>query len=189
MNKTKIFFASAIICVLFLHSLSDVYAYTCELSITKSSQTRSNWCWAACAKMVGDYYGRQNTQTDICRHVKGSIVNETASLSEVTEAIEYATNLNAWQIGVAAFSLFYPQLNEAKPPVIRVGWYNGGGHVYVVSGVSEASGITVDSLRLIDPINGVAEKYYPYYQLCNGINLDSGSGYYTHTWWTNVAGI
>lgn len=139
--------------------------------------------------MIGNYYGQYTTQSAIYLSVKGSIGNDTATLSEVTKAIEYASKRNVYQIGVAQFSVFCVQMQMRRPAVIRMQWYSGGGHVYVVSGANEASGISVNSLRLIDPIEGVSERYYSYSQLCNGIDLVSGSGYYTHTWWSNTAGL
>lgn len=172
-----------------ISSSESVYANSYEISVYKYSQEQSNWCWAACAKMIGNYYGHYKTQSSICSYVKGSVANKTANLSEVTKAIEYASGRDAYHIGVAEFSVFCVQMQIKRPAVIRIQWYGGGGHVYVVTGACEQSGVSEASLRLIDPIDGVREKYYPYNALCSGTDLDSGLGYYTDTWWSNVPGL
>lgn len=172
-----------------ISSSESIYANSYEISVYKYSQERSSWCWVACAKMIGNYYGRYTTQSLICSYVKGSVVNETANLSEVTNAIKYASGRGVSHIGVAEFSVFCVQMQIQRPAVIRMQWYGGGGHVYVVTGVNEQSGVSVNSLRLLDPIEGVSERYYSYSELCNGTILISGSGYYTDTWWSNVPGL
>lgn len=133
--------------------------------------------------MIGAYYGTIYSQSSICIHVKGSVVNEAASLSEVTSAIRYTSNKGT-QAGVASFAAFLVEAMNSRPAVLRIGWDSGGGHVYVVRGAQEEIGSAVAGLYLIDPIEGVSNAFYRYSSLVNGTTLASGTGRYTHTWWT-----
>lgn len=137
-----------------------------------------------CAKMIGNYHGRSLTQSSICTYVKGSAVNEAATLSEISSAIRYASNKSVAQTGTASLQSFVVNIQARRPAVIRMGWNAGSGHAYVVSGAQEESGPALAALYLIDPIAGRASGYFSYYQLLNGITLASGTGRYTNTWWT-----
>ena len=168
--------------VILISTINQVNAAEYKLNVTKYSQEKSNWCWVACAKMLGKYYGRSYSQSQICKHVKNKVVNETASLSQLTSAIRYATKKSVLQGGVAKFNGFVINMKAKNPAVLRMGWNAGGGHVYVVAGLKEAKGIRLDSLYLIDPIKGRSSGYYGYAGLVNGMTLASGTGRYTHTW-------
>nr|WP_300005058.1 papain-like cysteine protease family protein [Tissierella sp.] len=159
------------------------YAETYTMYVAKYAQEKTNWCWSACAKMIGVYYGRTYSQSSICNHVKGSLINDTANLSEVTSAIRYASNKGV-QAGVASFAAFLIETKSKRPAVLRIGWNSGGGHVYVVYGAKEGSVSTTGGLYLTDPIAGRGNAFYPYSKLVNGTTLASGTGKYTHTWWT-----
>ena len=164
-------------------SLGSAYATAYTMNVTKYAQEKTNWCWVACAKMIGAYYGRLYAQSDICQYVKGSVVNQTASLSEVTSAINYASNRSVMQAGVAKLDAFINEARNNRPSVLRIGWNSGGGHVYVVRGAQEEMGPALGGLFVIDPISGRANAFYEYSKLVNGTTLASGTGKYTHTWW------
>lgn len=168
---------------LFIIPTKDIHAATYYVNVTKFSQEQSNWCWVACAKMIGNYHGRYYTQSSICSHVKGSVVNQTASLSEVSSAIRYTSNKVVSQVGTASLQAFITNIQMSRPAVLRMAWDSGGGHVYVVSGAQEQSGAALASLYLIDPIAGRSSGYFNYSKLLNGVTLASGTGKYTHTWW------
>lgn len=166
--------------------VGETYAQSYTMVVPKYPQEKSKWCWAACAQMVGVYYGKTYSQSSICIHVKGEIINQLADVNEVSKAIRYTLN-RVTQAGVASSAAFLIEAQAKRPAVLRIGWASTNyksGHVYVVYGASEALGSVEAGLYLIDPISGVANKFYPYLSLVNGTTLDSGTGKYTHTWWT-----
>ncbi len=74
------------------------------LSVTRYQQEKTNWCWAASAKMLGKYFGSTKTQSQICQYVKGNTNNVGASNSEITKAMEYATGKNCSITGNLTFT-------------------------------------------------------------------------------------
>lgn len=182
----KRFMCLTLALLLIIVPVSNTYAASYTMNITKYAQERTKWCWAACAKMIGAYYGRIFSQSSICTHVKGSVVNQTATIGEVTSAIRYTSNRGT-QAGVASLAAFIIEAMNSRPAALRMGWSSSNykeGHVYVVRGARESTGSVAGGLYLIDPIAGVANAFYRYSSLVNGTTLPSGTGRYTHTWWT-----
>lgn len=163
-------------------SVTNTYAATYSLDVKKYAQEKDKWCWDACAQMVGNYHGRYYSQSNICTKVKGSVTDKGASHSETTTALSYTTGKTALCSGTISFASFITCMKNKKPPLICVHWNNGGGHVYVVSGASEASGPALSRLYLIDPLSGNANAYYTYSYLINGTTLKAGTGKYNSTW-------
>ncbi len=58
-------------------------------SVALETQEESLWCWAATAKMFASHYTNENNinQASIVEAVKGSVVNQTATLEESKNAI------------------------------------------------------------------------------------------------------
>ncbi len=132
-------------------------AYT-ELRVPRYQQEQSKWCWVAAAKMAGDFvYTPTYTQSEIVEYIKGSVVNETGSISETAESMELATGWvqhanytsqgNPW-----TFQNFMLSIRNQRPVVPLV---NDGltGHYYVVCGYEEST----ERVALIDP--GTATRY------------------------------
>ncbi len=182
LKKMIVFF---VIGVLIFTSTASVNAATYNLNVTKYSQEYANWCWVACAKMIGNYYGSSYSQSTICTYVKGGAVNDTATLDEITSAIKFASNKTVFQGGTVIFDAFVMSIKNSKPSVLRMAWDSGGGHVYVVSGVQEESGPALACLYLIDPFAGTSSALISYSKLINGTTLSSGTGKYSHTWTVN----
>lgn len=183
--KNKI--CKKIICILLLLSLSIIQventsAATYQITVVKYSQEYSQWCWAACAKMIGNYYNHYYTQSSICKYVIGSAQNLPVSNRLITNALQYTSRKNVIACGTSSFSVFVTNIKANRPSVLRMAWNASFGHAYVVSGVTEASGPIVNSLHLIDPIAGHSSGFYSYSKLINGITLASGTGKYTNTW-------
>lgn len=185
MRKTKIVVRVMIIIVCVLLQMSFVSAASYKVSVKKYAQEKSNWCWAACSQMMGNYYLKNYSQSTICKHVKGKVVNKGASLKEVTKALQYSTKKPVVQGGRIAFKGIRKALKNKKPLVLRMQWNVGGGHVYVVSGARDASGPQLKGLYLINPVKGHANAWAGYASLVNGVSLASGTGYYSHSWTIN----
>lgn len=88
------------------------------LGVTRKEQVKSNWCWAATAQMLGNYYGSTKTQYQISANVKGNTTNNSAAFtSELTKAIEYATGRNCAVTGVLSFSEMKSLVGDELTPL------------------------------------------------------------------------
>ncbi len=134
-----------------------------KLKITRKEQEKDNWCWAACAQMLGNYYGNTLSQSNICQYIKGSIVDQTADYIDTTNAFRYAIsnvsskkNITYWS--AVSFYKFVNTIKLGDPAVLRMKWSNGKGHVVIVGGVQEEEGPAYSALYLIDVINKPNEQ-------------------------------
>lgn len=79
--------------LLFTHiDVKAATSKTYSVKITRYSQNKTNWCWAACAQMIGNYYGNNKSQKTICKKIKGKSINEGASDDELETALKYVTS-------------------------------------------------------------------------------------------------
>ena len=145
---------------------SGTQAFALDLSVPIQTQGLSNLCWAACSWMVSHYYGSTKTQTEIVTHVKGGLVNEVASLSEIVEAVDWATNRGTAHAsaGRSSFGLdqIRHEISQSQPMIAAVN--NGdSAHAYVISGASWTS----NSITVIDPARG-AKTSVSYGDFCSG---------------------
>lgn len=172
-------------------SMNEVVPYATGnyklLNVTKYSQEKSNWCWAASAQMLGKYYtGSKIDQSNIVYHVKGSTtVNETAYDDETRSAISYAVGSSylVTRSGVKSYaSLENAIYNKSKPFAIKVVWSGGGAHILVVSGVN---GFTSDLFHLINPSASRPNAWYSYNALVNGATFPNDTGTYVSTFMVN----
>ncbi len=169
LKRTRIIFLSTILVMTLL-----VYASAGSLGITRSEQQKSNWCWAACAKMIGNYYGKTITQSNIVEYVKGDYNNnDVANMYEANSALIYASDMSTEFDGVLSLSEVKREIDDGDPIEIRIGWDGGTlmrGHFLVVGGYR------ISSIRIIDPATSSSgSKYFTYSALINGADLDSGS--------------
>lgn len=160
--------------------LADVWAYS--LSLSRYEQEYTCWCWAACAKMVGFYYGYTSiSQTGIAIAVHGHAGNIGATDSETRTAINFAisgsktvTNVN----GTKNLSQIKTNISNGNPFVLKMHWDSGGNHVVVCKGYNGSS------LVIVDPGIGCSSIVaYPYSDLISGTTILSGTGTYTNTFW------
>ena len=148
--------------ILLLSVSISVYAIT-TLSVPFYKQEKSNWCWAACARMVGKYYvpSSTKTQTQIVVEVKGSALNEAGTLGEIAQATSYVTNYGLTgdiSFSTMSFNVVKSYINGNDPiqALVRGG---GSGHYYVIYGYNVSSG--TNYLYLINPGDGHG-KYVSY---------------------------
>lgn len=148
-------------------------------SVTRYSQQKSNWCWAACSKMIGHYHGKNKTQGQIVTHVKGSEVNEAASDSEMVKALKYA-NGNAYTVTNHNKTISYDNvqnyISRGFPFVVKISWASGGGHAEVLSSYDVNHKVT-----LIDPWSNRENRKYLFSDLVNGTYLFNSKGTYVNT--------
>jgi len=176
-------------CILMLLMLLTVSYKTIDaavyrLNVTKYTQEKSQWCWAACAKMMGAYHGYNYSQNTICKKAWGKVVDESLTLTATTRVLKFTTKKNVKRSGVLSYKSFVTDMKGKRPRVLRMSWISGKGHLYVVAGTKDASGPVQNALYLIDPEPGKASGYFSYSALKNGTTLASGTGKYTNTWST-----
>lgn len=148
--------------------------YSNSLSVVRSEQIQTNWCWAASAKMIGDFMGYTHSQSDIVTAVKGYIVNSGASDSEVISALSYATNSNYYILNEyrPAISTIRSKIDSIKPIYMKMDWSNGVSHGVVVKGYNDYT-----QLIIVDPAMGCSQiKSYEYDALKCGTQILSGYG-------------
>ncbi len=148
-------------------------------SVTRYSQEKSNWCWAACSKMIGHFHGHNKTQSQIVVHVKNANVNEAATDSEVVKAIKYACG-SSYTVtdchGTIPYEYIQNYITRGLPFVIKINWAGGGAHVEVLSAYDASRKVT-----LIDPWSNRENRKYLYRDLINGTYLFGSKGTYVNT--------
>jgi hypothetical protein len=153
------------------NTLSGGREYTLNLSVASPSvrlvfdtvaQEQTYWCWAASAKMAGEFYWkllnsnttplRTVTQSQIVQAVHGNTNNSPAAdISEVRQALNYAlegsvnSGASSYSSGYLTKNAIFERLWTFKQPIIvRVGIPNSNvlGHAIVMRGIEIASDYT-----------------------------------------------
>lgn len=178
MKKIIVFLLCA--CFLFVCNM-QVFALSTSnpLTLTKYSSEKSNWCYAACAKMVGNYFGNYYTQTQIVTHVKGSSTNNYgATYAQQLKALEYVLNgdYSVTQYGVPTYVVITNHVaNRHYPVYCVIQWENDSGqHAQLITGTDGTS------VYLVNPSN--LNEWVKYSDLKNGTSLMSGTGYICATY-------
>lgn len=168
--------------VLFLQMVLQAYALptVVSLNVVRCEQQETNWCWAACAQMVGNYYGNSYSQGIIVYQVKGSFNNVGASDTEVSQAMNFVLppGKSATCINTMSQDSMYTKLAQGYPIPIKMLWNSGGAHDVLITGYTSEG-----ALIITDPWLGCTRKNsYSYPALVNGTRICSGEGRYIRTW-------
>lgn len=129
------------------------------------TQRQSNWCWAACAQMVLNYYDIMVTQEELVKKVYGNLIDKPANFNQICSAISgWSLNSEHGQYSLAcdnniqsADDITLPLLLKAPLIVGLKGAPNSTeiGHAYVLTGIYysvDGSNRTIpDKLVLRDP--------------------------------------
>ena len=150
----------------------------CDLFVPLYGQEKSYWCWAACAQMLAEYYGYEQSQTNIVTYVKGDTDNEWAPDWELIEALEYATSrttngttthLNFAVSTTHSEDLLYQKLKSGHPVIISVGGVVSSRHAMVLVGYEDWGG---DNLLIVndpDPVGSGRVRTLNYESLANSL--------------------
>jgi len=153
-----------------------------SVSVTIVTQSKSNWCWAACAEMIGKYYKPSwnfRNQSSIVKYVKGSTINQSGSLYESAKGTKYcAYNKKSFSyIGVSQYTGIWTwdrirtEVDNGNPLQACAGYYNNGqrngGHIVVIYGWLLNNSNDTYYIRYIDPWDGT-QKLCLYSQFVNG---------------------
>lgn len=153
-----------------------------EILISRQGQQKSEWCWAACAVMIGTYHTNIHiTQKQVVEYIKGYDINEGAYPWEVVDAINYASDFgkSAYQINrPLEFNEIVSTLDSNKPFCISMKWFTVNySHTVVAAGYN----LDENTIFIIDPAENAENTYYDYTSLKNGTQIRSGYGYWNYT--------
>lgn len=143
-----------------------------ELNVQRVSQLESNWCWAACAFMIGYYHLRSAvpSQAEIVTIIKGSPVNQGAS-----DIVEFATAVKVALLTkpqypvsyVSAAQFTYANLKSyisANKPIAAEITSAGGKHAIVISGYYDG----YNNIMVIDPAPNAGKMWRSFGGLISG---------------------
>ena len=120
-------------------------------------QQSDNWCWAATSPMILNYHGVAVKQADLLQAMCGSLVDRTASPSQVATLLnetQLEANGNAVLVKPQAFSYAPSEaiidlLTYNQPIVIGLRNPNGTAHAYVMTSVDRAKRAAHPMIRSI----------------------------------------
>jgi hypothetical protein len=118
---------------------------------------RSNWCWAAIAVSLGDYYGMGRfTQCGVAAAVLGTsteadsdaidLSNRTASLEDALLCVGCHVS---WSPGRPALHDIAADIVHGRPVCVCLQWRSGDAHYVVLTGCTDHGELTVE-----DPLHG-----------------------------------
>ena len=131
-------------------------------------QERTNWCWAASARnmAVAKFTSANVTksQSQVVKQIKGSIVNEGASIKETANAITSFSKSGSATSTNSAPSLtkIKSEINKGRAVLLGLEGLLGMGHSIIVYGYDNDS----KDLHIFDPRD--SRIICTYEELCNG---------------------
>jgi len=163
----------AVVGILFVLGLGLYLAFPREvenaskvLSVPKTKQEQTNWCWAGCSSAVLSYFGKKIKQCYIADFAQSKVTccSNPSGCNKANSIISgkgcIADILKHWCVnstGVASVLTFagcQTEINDKRPFIIRYQWSDGKGHFLVVNGYSTGSSGNDEKLYLMDPWTG-----------------------------------
>lgn len=156
-----------------------------KIDIDRVEQANSNWCWAACAVMVGPYcIDYSISQSAVVKKTLGNYNNQSVDADLEEKADEYASDKKKnfkqeYNVdGRIVFNDMRDLIDDNHPFVVRIIWINEnerpiGGHSMVCIGYDQHFG----SLELIDPSDRDNSGTYDYKELMSKFKRDGRTGY------------
>jgi hypothetical protein len=111
-------------------------------NMVDAKQRSTQWCWAACAQMILNYYNIPVTQEEIVLRIKGAFVDEAANYLEIVQALNgTATDNNGDRVqihcqtaGVSTENIINDLYNDH--PLLLAYNIGEGGHAVVLTAVA-----------------------------------------------------
>ena len=151
-----------------------LWDYGLVLSTIQQQQQKSNWCWAACAKIMGDYVngGTSRSQSEIAQYINGG-ANEYGSIYDLANGAAYATYFNKsfGTAGVFSYSRIDTEIGDYKPISLLNGKYIGErwiGHFMVCIGYVINDNSLNDSSLFIYDVGDNSYHWLTYNEYKNG---------------------
>lgn len=148
-------------------------------------QEQSQWCWAAVAASVSQYYDPAGEWTQ-CQLANVELGQQTCCLNGATRAcnrpwrldsaLQRTDNLNRMTSNVSTLTEIHGEIDSSRPLALRIGWQGGGGHFVIVIGYSAG---TDPLLSIEDPLRGRRDITYSTLQTAY-----EGAGTWTHSYYT-----
>lgn len=173
--------------------ISSASAASQTLGITKVSQAKSEWCWAACSEMVGKW-GTSSllNQWDVVFSIKGSLVNPypnvQGSISDMAQGCRYVslgTTFNYSNGALGPGDIKDQIFTYTRPFIAGINYYlNGqktGGHAVVIKGYND---YTIN-INYYDPGTGI-DEWASYSSFIYGNAIGNGK-YEASVWSTTPA--
>lgn len=127
------------------------------LDVDQVTQEHSNWCWAASAVDVLNWYGSNPSQCSVANWALGradacagasfywnSYANSTNALYGYNGSVQ--SILRSYGVGSTVYTSalswnsIVNEVDAGHPFVMRFGWYGGGGHILVGYGYYDQQG-------------------------------------------------
>ncbi|WP_273545634.1 papain-like cysteine protease family protein [Paenibacillus caui] len=116
-------------------------------------QDMNQWCWAAVSVMMIDQLGTPPSQSQFVDYVKGSVVNETGTVTDMKKGLANWGLTSDTKIGTPlAFQTVASQISNNQPIGTVILWEDGsGGHAYAIRGYYEDTSRSKQDIYYIDP--------------------------------------
>jgi Papain-like cysteine protease AvrRpt2 len=157
-------------------------------TVPQISQKETKWCWAACAQMVLQFYGKAVEQCSLaaqlfgylgcCSEASSPLCNNPAQVPDIAD-VYTGNGYTATLINDSIpFEALQTEINANHPVEVGFDWNNNNGHQVLVCGWSIDS--TGPLLLVNDPAYGSGAVYY--------VNLLVAYGWGSWRWtWTGLA--
>lgn len=148
-------------------------------------QERDNWCWAASALMAARTGGTSTkTQAQIVEHIKGSVVDKTATSDEIRQAANFASGTTDYYVTYSELTeeQLVTEINAGRPVIVVRAWYDSlgypaGAHATVVYGYQLSGSDLVFKIHDPLPKNEGSSYNWTYSNIVHGTD----SGYWKET--------
>lgn len=139
--------------------------YTFIADVTPIKQAKPNWCWAACAEMVGKSVNpnSKRTQYDVVQYLKGNQNDQTGKVSDIVLGCEYVShNSKNFTFGMLKPEGLVQRILPREGVVAVLTQRNGtGGHAVVIRQINmnvivwgDNTTTTNYSVGYVDPATG-----------------------------------
>lgn len=126
-------------------------------TVPNIKQRMDQWCWATTTSSILQHYGFNVTQEQVVTHIKGSLINEPGSDSEMLNAARnfgLNANLNTSNL---SYTSIQSEINSGNPIETMIQWTSGGGHAQVLDGCYSNNG--TNYVKIMDPWYGEHSDY------------------------------
>ena len=154
-----------------------------NLNVPLIKQEQTEWCWAACADMVSDFYGNAAVcqcefanwlfgLSDCCSVPSSSLCNRPAEVTDVCGVYNAFGVQCASSSGTISLAALQYEIDQGRPIEAGLAWTGGGGHAVLVYGYDDHGKVHVH-----DPMYG--QVAIPYTDLVSAYG--HGSWFWTFT--------
>lgn len=101
------------------------------LNLRLQRQVHSNWCWAALAASLRDFYGRAPLRQE---DIAAALRVDGDSSARLDDALQAAGCYSHWSPGRPTFERIAHEIAAGRPVCLCIDWLGGGSHYVVISG-------------------------------------------------------